>query len=161
MTESGRIQHNRRVRHVLIPVIVLTLLLIWSNSMQSGAVSGEMSGSLTAFLERLLGVEIDEFLLRKAAHFSEYALLGAELSLLLSLQRDTENRPLARGRNLLDFPAIGFTAAAVDETIQIFSGGRGSSLIDVWIDTAGLLTGFFLTILVFQLFRHFAGQTKE
>ena len=107
-----------------------------------------MSGSLRAWLEQLLHMPVDEFLLRKAAHFSEYALLGAELSLLLNLLLDRNGRPLARGRRLLDFPALGFFAAAIDETIQIFSG-RGSSLLDVWLDTAGCLTGFFLIFLIF------------
>ena len=37
--------HNTRVRWVLGILIALTLAFIWSNSMQSRAVSGGMSGS--------------------------------------------------------------------------------------------------------------------
>ena len=80
--------HNTRVRWVLGILIALTLAFIWGNSMQSRAVSGGMSGSLKAWLEQLLHTEISEFLLRKAAHFSEYGLLGVEFSLLLGLQHD-------------------------------------------------------------------------
>ena len=61
--------HNTRVRWVLGILIALTLTFIWSNSMQSRAVSGGMSGSLKTWLEQLLHTEISEFLLRKAAHF--------------------------------------------------------------------------------------------
>ena len=39
--------HNTRVRWVLGILIALTLAFIWSNSMQSRAVSGGMSGSFT------------------------------------------------------------------------------------------------------------------
>ena len=59
--------HNTRVRWVLGILIALTLAFIWSNSMQSRAVSGGMSGSLKTWLEQLLHTEISEFLLRKAA----------------------------------------------------------------------------------------------
>lgn len=152
MEQKNRIRHNRRTGLVLGGLIALTLLFIWGNSMQSGAASGAMSGSVRAWLESLLRMPVDEFLLRKAAHFSEYALLGAELSLLLNLLSDRYGAPLARGRNLLDFPALGFLAAAIDETIQIFTG-RGSSLLDVWLDTAGCLTGFFLVFLIFKIIR--------
>ena len=129
--------HNTRVRWVLGILIALTLAFIWSNSMQSRAVSGGMSGSLKTWLEQLLHTEISEFLLRKAAHFSEYGLLGVEFSLLLGLQHDK----------------IGMLCAVTDETIQIFSG-RGSLVSDVWIDTAGFSTGFFLTVLLFLFINH-------
>ena len=113
--------HNTRVRWVLGILIALTLAFIWSNSMQSRAVSGGMSGSLKMWLEQLLHTEISEFLLRKAAHFSEYGLLGVEFSLLLGLQYDKNGKNLQCGRNLLDFPLIGMLCAVTDETIQIFS----------------------------------------
>ncbi len=96
-------------------LIALTLLFIWGNSMRNASASGAMSGSVRVWLESLLHIPIDEFLLRKAAHFSEYALLGAELSLLLSLLSDRRGAPLAHGRNLIDFPALGFLAAAIDD----------------------------------------------
>ena len=122
--------HNTRVRWVLGILIALTLAFIWSTSMQSRAVSGGMSGSLKTWLEQLLHTEISEFLLRKAAHFSEYGLLGVEFSLLLGLQYDITGKNFQHGRNLLDFPLIGMLCAVTDETIQIFSG-RGSLVSDV------------------------------
>ena len=103
--------------------------------------------------ERLLHTELSEFLLRKAAHFSEDGLLGVEFSLLLGLQYDKNGKNLQHGRNLLDFPLIGMLCAVTDETIQIFSG-RGSLVSDVWIDTAGFSTGFFLTVLLFLFINH-------
>lgn len=132
---------RRRIRTKLIlcALIALTLLFIFGNSLQSRAVSGGMSSSLAAFLSGALGFEVPEFFLRKAAHFSEYALLGLELALLL-------NPAKACGRDLLDLPLLGLLTAVFDETLQIFSG-RGSMVADVWIDLAGFVTGFYLTVL--------------
>ena len=76
-----------------------------------------------------------------------------EFSLLLGLQHDKNGKNLQHGRNLLDFPLIGMLCAVTDETIQIFSG-RGSLVSDVWIDTAGFSTGFFLTVLLFLFINH-------
>ena len=97
--------------------------------------------------------EASQLVLRKAAHFSEYGLLGVEFSLLLGLQHDKNGKNLQHGRNLLDFPLIGMLCAVTDETIQIFSG-RGSLVSDVWIDAVGFSTGFFLTVLLFLFVNH-------
>lgn len=143
MKKDNRIKRRAAVLSVLL---VLTLAFIYGNSMQSGAASGNLSGGIRAWLEGLLGIPVNEFFLRKAAHFSEYALLGAEGAALLFTLR------AARGKNLLLLPAAGFFAAAIDETIQIFSG-RGSSLLDVWLDFSGFLTGFFLLLLLLKASR--------
>ncbi len=149
MEKENRIHRSRRAALALGALVVLTLAFIFGNSLQSGEASSAASGSLRQLLESLLDTPVNEFLLRKAAHFSEYALLGAEVSLLLRALSGCCLRRTARGRNLLDFAAFGFLAAAIDETIQIFTG-RGSSLLDVWLDTAGYLTGFFLFFLLAQ-----------
>ena len=145
--------YNTRVRWGLGILIALTLAFIWGNSVQGPAASENMSGSLKLWLEQFFHTVINEFLLRKAAHFSEYALLGVEFSLLLGLQRGQDGKNLQCGRNLLDFPLIGMLCAVTDETVQIFSG-RGSLVSDVWIDTAGFTTGFFLTVLLFLFIKH-------
>lgn len=44
-------------------------------------------------------------------------------------------------------------AALCDETIQLFVPGRSGRIADVWLDTAGYLTGALLTLLIFRLCR--------
>ena len=44
-------------------------------------------------------------------------------------------------------------AALCDETIQLFVPGRSGQIADVWLDTAGYLTGALLTLLIFRLCR--------
>ncbi len=47
----------------------------------------------------------------------------------------------------------GTLAALCDETIQLFVPGRSGQIADVWLDTAGYLTGTLLTLLIFRLCR--------
>jgi VanZ family protein len=72
--------------------------------------------------------------LRKLAHTTEYAILGA---LLLR----------ALGRELTAF-AAGVAYAITDEIHQHFVSGRHASPVDVTIDALGVLAGIFALLLV-------------
>ena len=67
-----------------------------------------------------------DLLLRKAAHFTEYAVLGALLA-----------------RAVRELPAFAFAVAyaVTDELHQMFVPGRAGTLLDVAVDAAGALTG--------------------
>ena len=144
---------HRRARNAVAVLILLTLAFIWGNSLQNGVDSSQQSGFFRAFLERLLGVPIDTFLLRKLAHFSEFGLLGAEASVLLRLSPGKGAYGALSGRNLWTFPLLGLLTATLDETLQLFSEGRATAVPDVWIDTAGFCTGFFGVLLLLVLFQ--------
>lgn len=123
-------------KHVLSVLIVLNLALIWGNSLLSGEVSAGVSGGVLAFLGRFLPwilTEAGHTFLRKAAHFSEFALLGLLIPQRYRLEKDSVPGHLA---------LIGMAVACIDETLQLFTPGRASSLVDVWIDTAGFVLGF-------------------
>lgn len=132
-------------KHLLTILIVLNLALIWGNSLLTGLDSEAVSGGVLAFLGRFFPVLLTQAghtFLRKAAHFSEFALLGL----------------LFCGRNLLvrkEVPphlmGFGLAAACIDETIQIFTPGRASSLIDVWIDTSGFALGLAVIFLTYTI----------
>ena len=104
---------------------------------------------LTPFLELFVGKgNVTEFLVRKLAHFCEFGLLGCELSLMLILRK---RQTLQWYVNIAMFA---FVVAALDETIQIFAG-RGSSLVDVWIDFAGAVTGIVGVYILHAIGRQF------
>ena len=128
-------------KRILSILIVLNLALIWGNSMLTGLSSEAVSGGLLAFLGRFLPVLLTEAghtLLRKAAHFSEFALLG-----LLYCGRHR----LVKGEAPVHLMGFGLAVACIDETIQIFTPGRASSLIDVWIDASGFALGLLLIVI--------------
>jgi VanZ family protein len=72
--------------------------------------------------------------LRKGAHITEYAILGALLYRALGVEA------LA--------PAIGIAYAATDELHQHFVRGRHASPIDVAIDAVGLSLGMLVWLRV-------------
>ena len=128
-------------KRILSILILLNLALIWGNSMLTGISSEAVSGGVLAFLGRFLPVLLTEAghtLLRKAAHFSEFALLG-----LLYCGRHR----LVKGEAPVHLMGFGLAVACIDETIQIFTPGRASSLIDVWIDASGFALGLLLIVI--------------
>ena len=127
-------------------LIGLNLAFIWGNSLVNGADSGAFSGGIMAWINGFLGLgaagaEILHLLIRKAAHFTEFASLG----MLLAWGCCMKN---CSGGTRLTGPLLaGVLAACIDETIQIFVDGRGSSLLDVWVDIFGVLTGIVILLL--------------
>ncbi|OGS19226.1 MAG: hypothetical protein A2219_08140 [Elusimicrobia bacterium RIFOXYA2_FULL_50_26] len=81
-----------------------------------------------------------DMVLRKLAHLTEYAVL-----FLLSRRAMAGTYPQAQPQPVFS-AAIIFSIfyAATDEFHQSFVPGRGPSVIDVGIDTAGVFAGFFI-----------------
>lgn len=131
-------------------LLIANLALIWGNSLVSGADSGAMSGGVVAFLMELLGIpeaheELFHAFIRKAAHFTEFACLGALLCWRLGMAGQ-------RGIHRWCMPLLGgMSAAMVDETIQMFTPDRAPNVVDVWIDTSGVLAGISLLLAGYHL----------
>ena len=132
-------------KHLLSILICLNLALIWGNSMMTGLDSEAVSGGILEILGRFFPVLLTESghtFLRKAAHFSEFALLS-----LLFCGRHR----LVRRNTPPHLMGFGLAVACIDETIQIFTPGRASSLIDVWIDTSGFALGFVVIYIAYTI----------
>jgi VanZ family protein len=93
-------------------------------------------------------------LLRKAAHFTEFTALGMGFAWLFGML--SQRRVFAMTLPLL----CGSCAAAIDETIQIFSPDRGPSIKDVGLDTAGVITGIVLVMILHALIARFKGRNR-
>ena len=132
------IRTEKRLRLCTV-LLVCCLIFIWGNSLLPGEISGAISDSIRKILEILFqktetSPQKESLLLRKMAHFTEFAALGACLAWLFGML----------GKRKL-FPFLcGAAAACVDESIQLFIPDRGPSLRDVGIDTCGVLTGLIL-----------------
>ena len=128
-------------------MIVGILCFIWGNSLLPGKDSGQLSGFIGTLLQKLLPFwdlqsEKGMYLLRKAAHFSEFAALGFSFTWLYGMI--SKKRVWS-----LTLPLIcGASAAAIDETIQLFSPDRGPSIKDVGIDTCGVIAGIAVMTLL-------------
>ena len=143
---------NRKTHLFLLGLLILlTLGFIWGNSLKSIPESQEISLSyldrLSPFLDTVFGPgRITDHILRKTAHFCEFALLGAELRLLFLLlgQQGLQG--------LMNALFAGLAAGVADETIQIFSL-RGSRVADVVLDFSGAVFGALVIALITRLCR--------
>ncbi len=126
----------------------LWLLLIFSQSAMPAPVSQAESGGLLYLLVQIFPF-LTEHLLRKLAHFGEFAILGVFLGKSL------------KGPNVQMLLA-GLLCALCDETIQLFVMGRSSQVSDVWVDFSGILAAAVL-LWLFQRFRErkCAGNTAN
>ena len=134
-------QRTSRRRIVLWIVTALVLLFIFVQSVLPEAISADESGWVrTHILSPLFGWlgmrSPSQNLVRKLAHIFEFAVLSAFLLFCF------------RG-NLLRSLIIGFSAAFLDESIQLLSG-RGAQIRDVWIDLIGVAAGALLGFLLYK-----------
>ena len=133
-----------------ITLLICNLIFIWGNSLVTGEDSGNLSGGILAWVNSFLGLEdagaaVLHHLLRKAAHFTEFACLGALLAWYSLLREEKHNIAL---------PALlGMAAGLVDETVQLFTPDRGPSLRDVGIDTCGVAAGMALLWLGYTMYK--------
>ena len=131
---------TRKTGIVLVSLLILiTIGFIWGNSMKSRSESQLLSLGMLDFLRPLLGAifspeNVTDHLVRKLAHFTEFAALGAEFALLSVFLRKLSFQ------SILNCLFAGLVVAVADETIQIFSS-RGSQVIDVVLDFSGVIAG--------------------
>jgi len=128
-------------RMILCSVLLAAVLMfIWGNSLTTGADSGAMSGRLMAWINTFLHVgeahmQILHLVIRKMAHFTEFACLGLLLAWLFGMMGEKKG-------HLFCMPLLcAMAAACADETIQVFVPDRGPSPIDIWVDTCGAAVG--------------------
>lgn len=144
-------EKKRRVLStMLICLCIATVAFIWGNSMlgskASSNVSNSVLGALDPIIRRFGIVSKDDLWLRKLAHFTEFAALGAELLFLAAVRR----RLGLQAASNCAFAAL--FAALTDETIQLISG-RNSQVLDVLLDFSGALTGILIAWLICRLIK--------
>ena len=124
-----------------IPSIFL-MILIFMFSHQTGSESSGLSSQIVLWIQTYLHIPISEFIVRKAAHMSEYALLT--LTLIYGFYKN--HYPIQK---IMIYSLIGtFLYACSDEMHQLFIGGRVGQFTDVLIDTCGgCLTIIFYDVL--------------
>lgn len=142
------------VRLLLWLAVIAVCGMIFFFSAQSGEDSAMTSGKVVDVLIGLLvkGYELLDairqreiyetasLLVRKLAHFSEFALLGFFVRLLMHSYRVRSGW----GWSWLASTLYAFT----DEAHQMFTQARGPSLVDVGIDSIGAAVGITVACLV-------------
>ncbi len=138
-----------------IVFLILTILwcfVIWSFSLKNAASSTVDSDAATSvvksLLETVFGAEFDinTNLIRKLAHFCEFAVLGF-LSFFAFYFWGIQ-----KSRSLIAYPGIlGLAVAVIDEFLQLFSEGRSAQLTDVLLDASGVMTAVAVLLTIISI----------
>lgn len=98
------------------------------------------------------------FLVRKTAHFTEYAILSSLFFLNLKSWQKPKN---STSMNILLSLIFSFLYACTDELHQIFVPGRSAQFRDILIDTLGASFGATITYLTIKLFTKVKARTRK
>ncbi|MDO4882818.1 MAG: VanZ family protein, partial [Oscillospiraceae bacterium] len=101
-------------------------------------------------------LEMTDHIIRKLAHFSEFALIGGLLtSCAYSFDRF---KPY---RYIFTVLFTGLFTAVIDEAIQLFSDGRSGQITDVLLDFSGVLTGTLIMLLFYKIYINIRTKSKR
>ena len=148
------------LRIALLCLTVAWICFIFSNSMDSGAESGEKSSAVTEIVNKIadsLGItaDIPESFVRNMAHFGEFLILSLLICGNLALTSLVRSRAVPfRCVLLLSAAPICTLVASIDELIQTFSAGRAAQLSDIITDSLGAVCGVCAFILVYIVVKH-------
>lgn len=126
-----------KVLRFIIPIVLVVIIFI--NSFQSEVATQGLSQKIARFIYRYtqrIDLKTLNYLIRKAAHFAEFFLLGFFSFFVF--------------KHFTYFIILG--AGIVDEFIQIFINGRNASIIDVIIDGVGGVSGVIAAIIIIEMF---------
>ena len=137
-------------RVILTALTVAAVAFIFFNSSLDAVESTEQSSPITDWVNSVLAAlhmpfGVTENFIRKAAHFTEYSVLGALLGTTVQLYRQN------RKKLLLTALPIGAAVAVCDELIQLFSAGRSCQVSDMLIDTCGVAFGALIVWLIISI----------
>ena len=137
---------GRKIASAVLLVLTIALcVIIFLLSAENADESSMKSGGLIELIAKIFGVEFTDFVVRKFAHASEFALLGF-LSAITVCVYTFDLKKL--------YVSVVFSVlyAVSDEIHQIFVDGRACQFRDMCIDTAGVLIGTAIVAVIFYLY---------
>ena len=134
-------------------VALAVVIFIFANSIAGIEASGDFSSGFAEVLyklaSRIVSLSFDEFhvLVRKVAHFTEFAALGASVWMI-----SWSAQKLCGKLHVALVFLVSLAVAVTDEFIQSFTG-RGSAVPDVVLDFAGSVFGILVTAAIVYLIK--------
>ena len=133
-------------KNIYLSLMILCVIFIYGNSLLSADISSAQSGFVLKFVQKILeaiGLPpalITEYIIRKLAHFCEYALLGFLASTTAQLWYG-RLRP-----RIFMILFWGLFIPVTDEFLQLFVDGRVASVQDIVLDFSGFIFGMMIRI---------------
>ena len=135
----------------ILKIFLVVLIAIWAyvvfnfSSQNGGDSSGLSRKVVELFTKNEDTINIVEPYVRKAAHFSEYALGGVLFISLFSTYKWPE------GNQITISILLGIWYAITDEVHQLMVPGRHGAVFDVYLDTLGFSTGVLAMLLLIKI----------
>ena len=147
-------------RIITMIFLVLTVISIFNFSNQDGQTSGGLSRKVARKIVDVFPytknlsektknkiVEKTQPIIRKGAHLSIYTLVGIFIMSFISTYK------IHLKYKFLISILVGLIYASSDEIHQSFIPGRTASIIDVGIDTSGVLLGIILVLIIISVYK--------
>ena len=145
-----------KVERIIFAVLtIVTFVIIFIFSSQNGDESGSTSRGFTKKIIEILQldknlsedekenlIENSQFIIRKLAHFTIYAIAGINIYGFVNTY-DTKKK-----NKILVTLLVGIVYAISDEIHQMFSGDRTPAIRDVFIDSCGVLFGICIFLVI-------------
>ncbi|MGN0509671.1 MAG: VanZ family protein [Ruminococcus sp.] len=146
-------QTSLRFRVIVFILTVGMIAFAFIHSSMPADLSGEESESVMGVLQYILdflgfSAELTDHIVRKAAHFAEYTVIGM---LLVSCAYSFSRTKPYRYYSQILF--AGLATAVIDETIQLNVPGRSGQITDVLLDFSGVITGAVIMLLIYLIYR--------
>ena len=155
------------LRIISIAITVAIMVFIFVQSAMPDYVSSEESNIIVILIESIIektgrtvsNRDLVEFVIRKIAHFTEYAAFGASLLFTANCflgynkaNNKTNDEPRKKLSGILFFLPwlFGTLYAATDEIHQLFVPGRYGKFHDVLIDSAGVAVGILICYFILR-----------
>ncbi len=146
---------------IFLTLFVLVTIFIFSNSLQDANTSGELSGRLLDTIKSVLTLlniqnadSLSQYILRKLAHFSEFAAQSCFLSSYF----------ISKNKKFKEFLIYvlftGLFSGCFDEFLQLFPVGRAGMIQDVFIDFSGTIAGILFTTLIYLSIKQIKNQNR-
>lgn len=147
-------------RIAMLILLGLTFISIFNFSNQDGQTSGGLSRKVARKMVDVFPytknlkeeaknkiVEKSQPIIRKGAHLSIYTLVGILIMSFISTYK------IHLKYKFLISIFVGLIYACSDEIHQSFIPGRTASVIDVGIDTSGVLLGIILVLIIISVYK--------
>ena len=147
-------------RITMLILLGLTFISIFNFSNQDGQTSGGISRKVARKIVDVFPytknlsektknkiVEKTQPIIRKGAHLSIYTLVGIFIMSFISTYK------IHLKYKFLISILVGLVYASSDEIHQSFIPGRTASIIDVGIDTSGVLLGIILVLIIISVYK--------
>lgn len=163
-TKRGKFMKKYILRVIFLIIIILISSIIFGFSAQDGEESGGLSKKVVLIVADIFNIENDniekfieigEPIVRKLAHFGIYTILGiASMAFMVTFN-------ISKVKQIITTILWGIVYASTDEFHQTFIDGRNGSILDVLLDTSGVIFGIAIVLFTIYLYSRYKNNKKE